>query len=134
MSNYDIDVQIGKKLRLRRTEKGLTQEAIAKAVGVSFQQVQKYEKGANTLNARRLQQFAQTLHTKIGYFFDELDSPRSGSIFSESTIPKTKDTDSLGNYPPSERESLEIMKAFKRIKNPLLRKRFADLLRAAAED
>src|SRR3954469_21053874 len=73
MSKQDIDSHVGKKLRLRRTMMGLSQEAIAKAVGITFQQVQKYEKGSNAMNASRLFEFAQFMHVPVAYFFEGLD-------------------------------------------------------------
>ncbi len=58
---------------MRRTMMGLSQEAIAKAVGITFQQVQKYEKGANAMNANRLYEFAQFMHVPVAYFFEGLE-------------------------------------------------------------
>src|SRR5271154_6358875 len=78
MKKQDVDTYVGKRLRLRRTMMGLSQEAIAKAVGITFQQVQKYEKGANAMNSNRLYEFAQFLHVPIAYFFEGLESA-SGS-------------------------------------------------------
>src|SRR5277367_1628390 len=74
MTKQDVDTHVGKRLRLRRTMMGLSQEAVAKAVGITFQQVQKYEKGANAMNANRLYEFAQFMHVPVAYFFEGLES------------------------------------------------------------
>lgn len=129
MSKQDIDTHVGKRLRLRRTMMGLSQEAVAKAVGITFQQVQKYEKGTNAMNARRLYEFAQFMHVPVAYFFEGLEiAGAASSGFSE------KEADRFDhNARVSDRESLEMMKAFKRIKEQPVRKRLADLVRAIAD-
>lgn len=131
MKKQDVDVYVGKRLRLRRTMMGLSQEAIAKAVGITFQQVQKYEKGANAMNANRLYEFAQFMHVPVAYFFEglELSSGNAATGFAEEAAAFDHK-----NRNVSDRESLEIMKAFKRIKEQVIRKRLADLVRAVADN
>ncbi len=114
-----INDVIGQRLRLRRTIMGLSQEAIAKAVGITFQQVQKYEKGANALNANRLYEFAQLMHVPVAYFFEEMEKPMR--------------VNNSRGLPAPDRESLEVMKAFKNIKNRKIRKCLADLTRSIAD-
>ncbi len=78
MSN-DIDVHLGKRLRRRRRLLGLTQQQLAGSVGVRFQQIQKYECGANRISAARLWQLSEALEVPVGYFYDglsEQDSPQ----------------------------------------------------------
>jgi transcriptional regulator with XRE-family HTH domain len=72
-----VDVHAGSRLRARRLQLGLSQEKIAKSVGLTFQQVQKYEKGMNRMGASRLQQFANLLDVSPGYFF--IDAPGGNS-------------------------------------------------------
>lgn len=67
-----IDQHVGERIRLRRTELGLTQEQLASALDVSYQQVQKYETGANRISAGRIFEIARKLKVEIGYFFDGL--------------------------------------------------------------
>lgn len=131
MTKQDIDTHVGKRLRLRRTMMGLSQEAVAKAVGITFQQVQKYEKGTNAMNANRLYEFAQFMHVPVAYFFEGLESvPVQTGGFSE---PEAEKFDHNSKR-VSDRESLEMMKAFKRIKEQVIRKRLADLVRAVADN
>lgn len=130
MTKQDIDAHIGKRLRLRRTMMGLSQDAIAKAVGITFQQVQKYEKGSNAMNARRLVEFARFMNVPVAYFFEGIEQSASAEAsagFAEG------ESEKFGHKRVSDRESLEIMKAFKRIKEQSVRKRLADLVRAVAD-
>lgn len=129
MKKQDIDAHVGKRLRLRRTIMGLSQDALAKAVGITFQQVQKYEKGSNAMNSRRLVEFAQFMKVPVAYFFEGMDAmgktaPAAG--FAE-------DAPQFDHGAVSDRESLEMMKAFKRIKEHSTRKRLSDLVRAIAD-
>src|SRR6476661_1412118 len=74
----DIDLHLGKRLRRRRRLLGLTQQQLACAVGVRFQQIQKYECGANRISAARLWQLSEALEVPVGYFYDGLsDNPRT---------------------------------------------------------
>lgn len=134
MTKQDIDAYIGKRLRLRRTMMGLSQEAVAKAVGITFQQVQKYEKGVNAMNARRLVEFARFMNIPVAYFFDGLEESGAGAAQSLATgfAESTEAFDHSSNV--SDRESLEMMKAFKRIGAQGVRKRLSDLVRAIAEN
>ena len=72
----DIDVHLGKRLRRRRRLLGLTQQQLAEVVGVRFQQIQKYECGANRISAARLWQLAEALEVPVGYFYDGLSTVR----------------------------------------------------------
>ncbi len=129
LSKKDVDVHIGQRLRQRRTMMGLSQESVARAVGITFQQVQKYEKGSNAMNAGRLYEFASFMNVPVAYFFDGLDqSSASPTGFSEAMA------DTFDHKPVSDRESLEMMKAFKRIKEQVIRKRLSDLVRAVADN
>ncbi len=127
VSKKDVDTHIGQRLRLRRTMMGLSQESVARAVGITFQQVQKYEKGTNAMNAGRLYEFANFMNVPVAYFFDGFGQSSNQSGLSES------ETDSFDNKRVSDRESLEMMKAFKRITEQVIRKRLSDLVRAMAD-
>ncbi|HUZ11304.1 MAG TPA: helix-turn-helix transcriptional regulator [Caulobacteraceae bacterium] len=71
----DIDLHLGKRLRRRRRLLGLTQQQLASACGVRFQQIQKYECGANRISAARLWRIAEALDVEVGYFFEGLSAP-----------------------------------------------------------
>ncbi len=144
MVRRDIDTHVGKRLRLQRTIMGLSQEAVAKAVGITFQQVQKYEKGTNAMNTTRIFEFAQFMNVPVSYFFEGLEQPRvsllsngngNGNHHPSPTTIGFSETaaDVFEHKTVSDRESLEIIKAFKRIKEHVIRKRVADLIRAIAD-
>ncbi|MBV9993963.1 MAG: helix-turn-helix transcriptional regulator [Caulobacteraceae bacterium] len=86
----EIDVHIGKRMRRRRRLLGLTQQAVAGACGVRFQQIQKYECGANRVSAARLWLLSQALDVPVGYFFDGLDENGGGSSPRNADSSKTK--------------------------------------------
>lgn len=132
MTKQEVDIHVGKRLRQRRTMLGLSQEALAKAVGITFQQVQKYEKGANAMSASRLYEFARFMRVPVAHFFEGLEQQEAGSQQGFSETPRESFEHS--SAPVSDRESLEMMKAFKRIREQSMRKRLADLVRAIAEE
>lgn len=120
----NVNNAVGHRLRLRRTTLGLTQEAVARGIGVASQQVQKYESGANVMNVNRLHEFAQFLNVPVSYFFEDVSKNKSARSREEESV--------LEEGNASDRESIEIVKSFKRIKDQALRKRLADLLRTLA--
>ena len=73
-----IDIHVGKRVRLRRTLLGISQEKLGKAINLTFQQVQKYERGTNRIGSSRLYQLSQVLDIPVSYFFDGLPSEFSG--------------------------------------------------------
>ncbi len=81
----DIDVHLGKRLRRRRRLLGLTQQQLAGTVGVRFQQIQKYECGANRISASRLWQLSEALEVPVGYFYDGLSDADRRELQSESS-------------------------------------------------
>ncbi|HEU5048480.1 MAG TPA: helix-turn-helix transcriptional regulator [Rickettsiales bacterium] len=122
-----IDIHVGNQLRKRRAALGLSQAEVAKGVGMASQQVQKYEKGINAMNAGRLCEFAQFLQVPASYFFEGLDQngSRKKAVPARPVNDNTEDSAACA----SNREVIEAMKSFKRIQDPGLRKRMADLLR-----
>ena len=125
-----IDVHVGSRLRLRRTMLGLSQEKLGDHLGITFQQVQKYEKGTNRIGASRLQQIAAVLQSPVSFFFEGLpesgEPPAAGFAESESA-----------NYVVdflSSSEGLQLNRAFLRIKDPKVRKKIVDLVSSLAEE
>ena len=98
----DIDVYLGKQLRRRRRMLGLTQQQLAGAVGVRFQQIQKYECGANRISAARLWQLAEALEVPVGYFYDGL----SEHARQEAAM----DTDGCEMF--TRKETLDLVRAY----------------------
>ena len=113
-----VDVHVGHRLRARRTLLGLSQEKVGEAMGLTFQQVQKYERGANRIGAARLWDMSRILNCPISYFFDELNG--------KSTDMSNEDD------PLIQRETLELVRAYYGITNAQVRRRIYDLARSLA--
>jgi transcriptional regulator with XRE-family HTH domain len=125
-----IDIHVGARLRLRRTLLGLSQEKLGEAVGITFQQLQKYERGSNRISASRLYNLSQVLGVPVSYFFDDMPSPDSAATESLTALPS--ETDEFESM--ARRETLELVRAYYRIEDPGVRKRTFDLLKALGGD
>ena len=124
-----IDKHVGSRVRMRRVLIGMSQERLGGALGLTFQQVQKYEKGTNRIGASRLQQIAGVLSVPPAFFFEDMPSTdgRSDSSFAEEGAGFVVDFLSTS-------EGLLLNKAFVRIKEARVRKKIIDLVTALAED
>lgn len=120
-----VDVHVGARVRLRRTLLGMSQERLGDALGLTFQQVQKYERGANRIGASRLYDLARALQVPVGFFFDDLpDGVAEGGPPAASV----QDDD-----PMQRRETIELVRAFYRIQDPTARRRLFELARSIAD-
>jgi len=129
---HPVDVHVGRRLRLRRTILGLSQEAIGKVIGVTFQQIQKYERGINRMGASRLYDFGRALTVPISYFYEgygDYAQPDAGVELGAAEPEAMKfEHDDLDS-----REMRDMMRAYHRIKSPAVRKRVTDLVKAFAD-
>ena len=126
-----IDVHVGSRVRLRRTLLGMSQEKLGEAIGLTFQQVQKYERGANRIGASRLFDLSRVLDVPVSFFFDDMahdgamhGAPQAG--MGESDQPGFEPD------PMAKRETLELVRAYYRIIDPHVRKRLFELTKAVA--
>ncbi|MGH6847084.1 MAG: helix-turn-helix domain-containing protein [Methylocella sp.] len=123
-----IDRHVGSRVRMRRVMRGMSQEKLGEALGLTFQQVQKYEKGTNRIGASRLQQISRTLDVPPAFFFEGAPSfeaiansePRQMGV-AEANAPYAADFLSTA-------EGLQLNVAFARIHDPKIRKRIVDLV------
>jgi transcriptional regulator with XRE-family HTH domain len=123
-----IDVQVGNRVRIRRMLIGMSQERLGDLLGLTFQQVQKYEKGVNRIGAGRLYQVAQILGVPINYFYEGVIEQSAESIRNgDSSTPPVMEFLSSG-------EGLQLTLAFMRIKDSKVRKRVVDLVKSLAEE
>lgn len=128
-----IDIHVGNRVRLRRTLLGLSQEKLGDEVGLTFQQIQKYERGANRIGASRLFQFSRILDVSISYFFEELPSEiRSHEGQMNWGLSDEKQAE-LAPNPMARRETLELFRAYYRIADPAVRARLFDLTKILAK-
>ncbi len=129
-----IDIHVGARVRLRRNLLGISQTDLGKALGVAFQQVQKYEKGTNRISASRLFNLGRALDVPISFFFEDLSPAAAGGGrrrargLSEAPA-AVLEPDSL-----SRRETGELIRAYYRVKDPRVRKRVLDLIKALGDN
>jgi transcriptional regulator with XRE-family HTH domain len=119
-----IDVQVGNRVRIRRMLIGMSQEKLGDMLGLTFQQVQKYEKGVNRIGAGRLYEVARILGVPIDFFYEGVAAQPSG--FTEAGPPVMEFV--------SSGEGLQLSLAFMKIKDPKVRKRVLDLVKSLAEE
>ncbi len=124
-----IDKHVGSRVRMRRMMLAMSQEKLGGALGLTFQQVQKYEKGTNRIGASRLQQISQILQVPVEFFFEGSPSVHwsgnSGNAVAEASANYVSDF-------LASSEGLSLTKAFTRIKDPKLRRRIVDLVEEIA--
>jgi transcriptional regulator with XRE-family HTH domain len=118
-----VDIHVGRRLRLRRGMLGISQTQLAQHVGLTFQAIQKYERGENRISASRLYQFAQILGVPVAYFFDELPNPRGGRE-PEPHRPEWLDL--------SQQEIHDILRAFSNIRHQRLRRSLIRTIKESA--
>ena len=121
-----IDNHVGSRLRLRRKVLNLSQEKLAERLGITFQQVQKYEKGTNRIGASRLYQVARVLEVPVSYFFPEPRNAEDAAGMSEDAAP-----DYVMDFVASA-EGIELNRAFALIRDPKVRRRVIELVRSIA--
>ncbi len=126
----NIDKLVSKRLKMRRVMLGLSQQDIGKAVGVSIQQIQKYEKATNRVSSGRLFAIAKYLKVPVTYFYEKSDDNYlSSSAFAEESAKYEAETKDIS---VSERELISLIKAFAEVKSPQSRKKIIELVRAMA--
>ena len=128
-----VDVHVGTRMRQSRTLLGMSQSKVGEAVGLTFQQIQKYERGSNRIGSSRLYEFAKVLDVPVSYFFDEMPSnalsgrPMSGrgrNGFGEAGTPFEQEKD-----PMIKRETLELVRAYYKIREGRVRKRIFEMVK-----
>jgi transcriptional regulator with XRE-family HTH domain len=129
-----IDVHVGSRVRLRRTLLGMSQEKLGGALGLTFQQVQKYERGVNRIGASRLFDLARVLDVPIGFFFDDMPDSMGGpgSSFRTRLTGFAETGEGSEGDTLHKRETLELVRAYYRITEPAVRKRVFDLIKGLA--
>ena len=130
-----IDVHVGSRIRLRRTLLGMSQERLGEALGLTFQQVQKYERGVNRVGASRLFDLARVLDVPISFFFDDMPEPLAreyGNGAVRRAVGFAEPQEGFDDDTLHRRETLELVRAYYRITDPAVRKRVFDLIKSLA--
>lgn len=128
-----IDVHVGSRIRLRRTLLGMSQERLGEALGLTFQQVQKYERGVNRVGASRLFDLSRVLDVPISFFFDDMPESLAstyGGHISRRTSGFSDMQDGFTDDALNRRETLELVRAYYRITDPAVRKRVFELIKS----
>jgi len=132
--NLPVDVHVGARVRQRRALLGMSQTNLADAVGLTFQQIQKYERGFNRIGSSRLYEFAKILNVPVSYFFEEMPANvllgralpmRARKGLGEAGTPFSPDSD-----PMIKRETFELVRAYYKIREGRVRKRVFDMIKA----
>src|ERR1043166_6003628 len=122
-----VDKYVGSRVRMRRLMLGMSQEKLGDALGLTFQQIQKYEKGANRIGASRLQQISTILQVPVAFFFEGApESPAPGGFAEAGTLDYSTSLLSTS-------DGLALAKAFMRIENSRIRRRIVDLVEEVAD-
>lgn len=134
---HPVDVHVGSRVRQRRTLLGMSQEKLGDAVGLTFQQIQKYERGTNRIGCSRLYEFSKVLDVPVSYFFDEMPvnvlvgrpgGRGRGKGLSENAADFQSEKDPL-----AKRETLELVRAYYKITEPRVRKRIFEMVKTVGQ-
>ena len=138
-----IDVHVGARIRLRRTLLGMSQERLGEALALTFQQVQKYERGVNRVGASRLYDLSRVLDVPISFFFDDMPEPLTSAFGGQSGAIAGRRNYAFAEVPEAfaaaddamnRRETLDLVRAYYRITDGAVRKRVFDLIKSLASD
>ncbi len=138
----DVDRFVGQKLRTRRTLLGISQEKLAAAVGVTFQQVQKYERGTNRISASRLFGFSKKLDVSVAYFYDGIDNQHlnKSAIGMADNAQEGFSVESLKNKKTlpedlfTRKETIDLIRTYYSVEDPSLRKDMLKLVKSMAKN
>ncbi|WP_421784919.1 helix-turn-helix domain-containing protein [Hyphobacterium sp.] len=126
-SATSVDMHVGSRIRLRRQLLKMSQEALGNELGVTFQQVQKYERGANRVGASRLYSLSRVLDVPVSYFFEGLDAEPSGR--SDGTDDRSVIQDLIQSH-----DGVALAQAFSQIETPKVRRRVIELVRSLSSE
>jgi transcriptional regulator with XRE-family HTH domain len=124
-----IDIHVGSRVRLRRNMLGMSQEKLGEALGITFQQIQKYEKGANRVGASRLQAIATVLNVPVSFFFEDAPGENGAVIRGLSEESSTAYVVDFLNSA----EGLQLNRAFVKIADPKVRRKIIDLVKSLSD-
>ncbi|MCZ6742973.1 MAG: helix-turn-helix transcriptional regulator [Alphaproteobacteria bacterium] len=131
---HPIDGHVGARVRRRRTLLGMSQTGLGAALGLSFQQVQKYERGANRISASRLYDLSRVLDVSIEHFFEDIPAVVAASSPAAKKSGREKEPPSYEPNPMHRRETLELVRAYYKIENANVRQRLYQFTKAMGAD
>lgn len=125
-----MDVHVGSRVRLRRMLLGMSQEKLGESLGITFQQIQKYEKGTNRVGASRLQNISSILNVPVSFFFEDAPGDQSSGL---SGMAEASSSNYVVDFLSSS-EGLQLNRAFVKITDPKVRRKVVELVKALAAE
>lgn len=127
----DIDAHVGQRLRVRRSLLGMSQEKLAEAIGLTFQQVQKYERGTNRVSASRLYDISNVLDVPVSYFFEQIGQP--SVVMPAHGLSDNQQEAFEGEDVMSRKETLDLVRVYYSVEDPEARRDIMKFIKAMAE-
>ncbi len=125
-----VDIHVGGRVRLQRTLLGMSQGKLGETIGLTFQQVQKYERGSNRISASRLYDLSRVLDVPIGFFFDDMSEETAAR--SPARMRGAPEAIEVQPDPMAKRETLELVRAYHKIQDSNIRKHLLEMTKALA--
>ena len=131
---HPVDIHVGRRVRLRRTLLGISQQCLGSEVGLTFQQIQKYERGANRIGASRLYEFSRILDVPVSFFFDDMPGDIEVPVLPAGAGMGDRAQAPLDVDPLKQRETLLLIQAYYGIDDSRVRRRIFELARSMADE
>lgn len=128
-----VDKHVGQRLRVRRSLMGVSQEKLAEAIGLTFQQIQKYERGTNRISAGRLFQFSKILEVPIAYFYEQFEKEPNQSNAAYGLADNEQETLTEFDDVMRRKETLDLIRVYYSIDDPIMRKDLFKFVKSMAE-
>jgi transcriptional regulator with XRE-family HTH domain len=125
-----VDIHVGGRIRLRRTLLGMSQQKLGDAIGLTFQQVQKYERGTNRVGSSRMFELSRVLDVPVSYFFEDMGADTAARGRQHAMGHASAAAESDERDPMTKRETLELVRAYYKIIDPKVRKRLFEMTKA----
>ncbi len=133
-NSHPVDIHVGARVRVRRKLLGMTQTKLGDALGLTFQQVQKYELGTNRISASRLHDLSRVFDLPINYFFEDMPPEVATSSLAIKGRGKAKKLPSYKLDPMTTQETMSLVRAYYKIKDAGVRKRIYEMTKALGAD
>ena len=129
----EMDIHVGQRLKVRRSLLGMSQEKLAEAAGITFQQIQKYERGMNRISAGRLFDFSNVLDVPVSYFFEQFQNPIQSSQYSHGLSDNNQEGFDKGDDIMSRKETIDLVRTYYSVKDEDARKDILKFIKSMAE-
>lgn len=129
-----VDVHVGSRLRQRRSLAGISQTSLADTLNLTFQQIQKYERGANRISASRLYQLSQILDVPVSYFFEKLGGLQTTSTKPQMAFADNKQAAFINEDVFHEKETLDLLRAYYSVTDSRIRKDILNIVKTMAQN